>query len=565
MEPNKELPLKSLHHLLAIGATEFPQKELFKFERNNTDYTITYAEFYEYVKAIARGLIHFGFSGKRIALVGETSVEWIASYLATVISGGVVVPLDVALSKEQLAGFLELSECNALFYSDSWAEHVETHRAEMPGVELFARLTDAVFEPQASGVCPREELNHVSDLAKAGNALTDVQIEDTDTAAMCALLFTSGTTGSSKGVMLSQKNICAVIEDGHITLQKFTSDDVLLSVLPLHHTYEMTCGILAPMRFGMTICINDSIRHITKNLKKYRPTAMLLVPLFLEQFDKKIKSSIEKQGKTKSFANGVKMSHALLKVKIDLRKKLFAQIREAFGGRLRYLISGGAALNPALVDSFRDIGITVSQGYGITECAPLVAVVPLDAYNPKSCGKINEHMQVFIDKANASDLYGEIVVKGDNVMLGYYKDQEATDDVLVKGWFYTGDYGYVDADNYLYITGRKKNVIVLPGGKNVFPEELEEYLASVQLIEECVVIGREKDGDVIITAVVYPNQVYAESIGLTGAEEIRERIKEEIRTVNHKLAAYKQVRKVEFRTEPFEKTTTKKIKRFTVK
>ena len=254
-----------------------------------------------------------------------------------------------------------------------------------------------------------------------------------------------------------------------------------------------------------------------------------------------------------------------MKVKIDVRAKLFAQIREAFGGRLTKIVCGGAALNPALVDRFRDIGITVSQGYGITECAPLISVVPFDAYNPRSCGKVIPHMQVFIDKARTEDDFGEIVVKGDNVMLGYYNNPEATADVLSKGWFYTGDYGYIDENNYLYITGRKKNVIVLPGGKNVFPEEIEEYLESVELIEECVVLGREKDGDVIITAIVYPNRTLAAERGISGEDAIREQIKDDIKSVNRRLIGYKQIRAVEFRDEPFEKTSTRKIKRFTVK
>ena len=564
MKQQKKLHVTSLHHLLAIGATEFPQNVLFRFERHGIDYAVTYSEFYEYVKSIARGLIHAGLNGKRTALIGETSVEWIAAYLATVISGGEVVPLEVSLDPAQLINFVNLAQCELVFYSDSWTEHMESHTAQMPGVRQFARLTDETFAPKCAELCTPGSVARLSDFSKTGNARQEIPIPDTDCENMCALLFTSGTTGCSKGVMLSQKNICAVLNDAYTLLHQFGSEDVLLSVLPIHHTYELSCGILAPMLFGACICINDSLKHITKNLQKYRPTVMMLVPLFLEQFDKKIKTSIEKQGKTKSFEAGARVSRTLLKARIDIRAKLFSQIRQAFGGRLRYILSGGAALNPALVDAFRSIGITVSQGYGITECAPLVAVVPLDVYNPKSCGKIIDGMQVFIDKANASDPYGEIVVKGDNVMLGYYQNPEATDEVLTKGWFYTGDYGYVDQDNYLYITGRKKNVIVLPGGKNVFPEEIEEALAGVPLIEECVVLGRENGGDIIITAVVYPNRSYAESIGLLSVEDIRTRIKEDIRAVNRRLVPYKQIRKVEFRTEPFEKTSTRKIKRFTV-
>ncbi len=565
MKEISKIHLHSLRQLIEDSARSFGENPLFRFEREGVDYTVHYGEFEAYVKSIARGLISSGFGGARVALIGETSVEWIAAYLATVISGGEIVPLDAGLNKDQVLNFVHHAECSLFLYSDSFSEYVEANRSAIPSVRTCARLCDASFFISPDGDCEKTELSRLSDFVCIGNANPNTELPETDTEKMCSLLFTSGTTGSSKGVMLSQKNICAVLNDAHTILHHISAEDVLLSVLPIHHTYEFSCGILAPMTFGASICINDSIKHVTKNLKKYRPTVMALVPLFLEQFDKKIRSSIEKQGKTKTYNTGVKIGRTLMKVKIDVRAKLFAQIREAFGGRLTKIVCGGAALNPALVDRFRDIGITVSQGYGITECAPLISVVPFDAYNPRSCGKVTPHMQVFIDKARTEDDFGEIVVKGDNVMLGYYNNPEATADVLAKGWFYTGDYGYIDENNYLYITGRKKNVIVLPGGKNVFPEEIEEYLESVELIEECVVLGREKDGDVIITAIVYPNRTLAAERGLSTIEEIRSRIKDDIRSVNRQLIGYKQIRAVEFRDEPFEKTSTRKIKRFTVK
>ncbi len=562
MKQQKSLNLKSLHHLLAVGATEFPERDLFLFEREGVDYKISYADFYRYVKSITRGFIRNGLGGKRVAIIGETSVEWVATYLATVIGGGEIVPLDASLAPDQLINFVNLAECELFFYSNSWADAVESAVDQMPTVKAFGRLTDTVFDPLAMEDCTPARVGRLSDYAKCGAANPEIAIGDTNTEKMCALLFTSGTTGTSKGVMLSQKNICAVLNSAYTILHQITCDDVLLSVLPIHHTYEMSCGILAPMMFGASIAINDSIKHITKNLKKYRPTVMALVPLFLEQFEKKIRSSIERQGKAKTFAGGVKLSRVLMKARIDVRSRIFAQVREAFGGRLSKIVSGAAALKPELVQFFLDIGITVSQGYGITECAPLISVVPFDVFNPKSCGRVIDSMQVFIDKKHASDEFGEIVVKGDNVMLGYYNNPEATEEVLVKGWFYTGDYGYVDANNYLYITGRKKNVIVLPGGKNVFPEEIEEYLADVELIEESVVLGREKDGDVIITALVYPNRMLAAERGMKTDDEIEASIKDSVREINRRIAGFKQIRKVELRAEPFEKTSTRKIKRY---
>ncbi len=560
-----EKHLKSLYELISDGKRDYKDKALFMFERKKVDYSVSYEEFFEYVCSIARAFIHFGLGGKRIALIGETSVEWFATYLATVISGGEIVPLDLALSKEQFAGFINHSESDAVFYCNSWAEHIESHADDMPGVKHFVRLTDDVFDMNGERVAEDERFMRLSDFVKTGNSLKNIEIPEQNPEKMCALLFTSGTTGSSKGVMLSQKNICAVLNDAYTLLHQINEKDVLLSVLPVHHTYEMTCGILAPMMFGATIAINDSLNHVARNMQKYRPTVMALVPLFIEQLSKKIKNGIEKQGKTKQLEKAIRTSRALMKMGIDMRGKMFSQIRDVFGGRLRYIVSGGAALNPKLVDEFYDIGIKISQGYGITECAPLIAAVPFDVNNAKSCGKIIDHLQVFIDKAKSDDQYGEIVVKGDNVMMGYYKNQEATDEVLSRGWFYTGDLGYVDRDNYLYITGRKKNVIVMPGGKNVFPEELEEYLSDIKLIEECVVIGRESDGNVTITAIVYPNMTYAEEMGLTDKDEIYQKIKGEINGISRTLPGYKQIRKIEFRTEPFEKTSSKKIKRFSVK
>lgn len=565
MEFQKEKVIHSLYEHISIAADDFGDNTLFEFARHGEDYSITYRNFLEYVSAITRGLIHFGLDKKRIVIVGETSVEWIATYLATVTSGGVIVPIDVMLNKEQFASFVKEADGEIVVYSDSWAEYIEGHADEMNSIKHFFRLTDEVFDPHADGICKKQKYMRISDLSKAGNSKTDIAIPEQVTDVMSTLLFTSGTTGSSKGVMISQGNICAVLNDIYPVLYHITEEDVLLSVLPVHHTYEMSAGILAPMLYGAKICINDSIKHVLKNLQKYRPTVMTLVPLFVEQFYNNIKKSIKKQGIEKTFNLALKMSRAAGKIGLDVRNVLFSKVKAAFGGRLKYIVCGGAALRPELVEIFETLGVRISQGYGITECAPLISVVPLNIYNPKSCGKLSGGMQIFIDKEKPDDDFGEIVVKGKNVMLGYYKNEEATKEVLSKGWFYTGDYGYIDEDNYLYITGRKKNVIVLQDGKNVFPEELEEYLSAIPLVNECVVVGREKDKDICITALVYPDAEYAESIGLTKKEDIHLEIRNQINLINKNLVGYKRIAAVEFRQEPFEKTPTKKIKRFLVK
>ena len=565
MEAQKEKVVSSLYEHIKVAAEDFGEKTLFAFERKGEDYEISYSDFFEYVCSISRAMMHFGIDKKRVILVGENCVEWVSTYLATVITGGVIVPIDVMLNKEQLASFVEAADGEILVYSDSWAEYIEENADKMKGITNFIRLTDDAFDPKCEKVCELEKFMRVSSLAHTGNAIKDIEIPEQNTQVMSTLLFTSGTTGSSKGVMLSQSNICAVLNSAYKILYQINEDDVLLSVLPVHHTYEMSAGILAPMSFGCKICINDAIKHVSRNLKKYQPTVMTLVPLFVEQFYNNILKNVKKQGIEKTFNAALKISKTAGKVGIDLRNMLFAKVKQAFGGRIRYLVCGGAALRPELVETFEAIGIRISQGYGITECAPLISVVPLNVYNPKSCGKLVDSLQIFIDKENPDDEYGEIVVKGQNVMLGYYKNEEATKDVLSKGWFYTGDYGYVDKNNYIYITGRKKNVIVLQDGKNVFPEELEEYLGGIRLIKECVVIGRAKENDLCITALIYPDAEYAESIGLTNKEDVNSEIKNQINIINKKLVGYKRIAAVEFRAEPFEKTTTQKIKRFALK
>lgn len=562
----KAMPVRSLYQNIELASQKYGHHGLFAFERNRTDYEISYEEFYEYTNAMVRGFIHLGLAGKRVAIIGENCPEWIVTYLAAITAGGVSVPIDVALSKEQLVEFAKMAEVEVLAYSSSWASFVEEHADEFEGITHFIKLNDYSFDFKTEHIYELERFTSVSKIAHTGNAITDIRIPKQDVDRMSIMLFTSGTTGTSKIVMLSQKNIATVINCARGPLEKFTEDDVLLSVLPVHHTYELTCGIFCAIDHGCKICINDSIKHVSKNLKKYRPTGMAVVPLYVEVFYNNIMKNVRKQGIEKTFNFAIKASTAAKKVNIDLSKKLFGKVMEAFGGRLCKLVCGGAALRPELVSTFRAIGVEIVQGYGITECSPLVSVVPFGVYNPKSCGKIVESMQVFIDKENPSDEFGEIVVKGANVMLGYYNNEQATKEVLSdNGWFYTGDYGYVDKKGYLYITGRKKNIIVLQDGKNVFPEEIEEYLGAIPHIKECVVIGRQKDKDLAITALVYPDFEYTESIGLKSKDEVYNAIREQINNMNRKLVGYKRIMALEFMEEEFEKTPSKKIKRFLYK
>ena len=559
-------PVENLFDNYAFAAEKFGDKPLFCFARAKVDYEISYKEFSEYAAAMTRGFIHLGLAGKRVAIIGENCPEWIATYLAAITSGGVAVPIDVALSKEQLVQFAEMAEVEVVAYTNTWAAFIEENVDQFNGVSNFIKLADEGFDFKTSKVHELEKFMKAESVAHTGNAMKDIEIPKQDVERMSVMLFTSGTTGTSKIVMLNQRNICAVINDARKPLAAFNENDTLLSVLPVHHTYELTCGIFAASDHGCTICINDSIKHVTKNLKKYRPTAMAVVPLYVEVFYNSIMKNVRKQGIEKTFNAALKISSVASKVKINLKKQLFGKVMEAFGGRLNKMVCGGAALRPELVEVFQAIGVEICQGYGITECAPLISVVPFGVYNPRSCGVISDSIQVFIDKENPTDEFGEIVVKGPNVMLGYYKNEQATKEVLSpKGWFYTGDYGYVDSNNYLYITGRKKNIIVLQDGKNVFPEEIEEYLAAIPHVKESVVVGRQKENDLCITAIIYPDFEYTASIGLKTNEEVYNAIRDQINAMNRKLVGYKRVMSVEFINNEFEKTPSKKIKRFLYK
>jgi len=367
--------------------------------------------------------------------------------------------------------------------------------------------------------------------------------------------------------MLCQKNIYAAVTSADATVD-FSADDTIVSVLPIHHTYELCC-MMAAVNLGVTVCINDSLRHVLNSFKEYKPTGLVLVPLFVNTMYKKILSEAKRSGKDKALSGGLKLAGVLNKMGIDVSEKLFGDVRAAFGGNLKKIICGGAAMDPSLIPIFESFGISLYEGYGITECSPLVAVTP---YFRRKCGSIGPSVPCCEARITGSVLTddghitGEVQVKGDNVMLGYYNNPDAnaaafTDD----GWFRTGDVGYMDKDGYITITGRMKSVIVLDNGKNVFPEEIEEYLGKIELITESVVVGREEeDGSTKLTAVIFPNQAYFEEKFAGQETDIYKEIQKEITNLNRKLPSFKQIHKLEFRKTEFEKTSSKKIKRFLV-
>ena len=524
---------------------------------------ITYREFYRMILRISAGLTTMGYSKKRIAILGETSVEWVASYLSILATGGVAIPLDRELEIDVIEGFMEQVDAEVIIYSGSFNGKFENAMKNHPSLKCFIPMkpTDRELALSDKVVPLSTIIEHGYPIASNGYTLPPVEKREE----LAEFLFTSGTTGTSKCVMLSQKNIFSVVSAAAETVD-FYPDDVIVSVLPIHHTYELAC-MLAALDYGIHICINDSLTRVLKNLQLFKPTALVLVPLYVYTFYKKIWAEAKKSGKDKSLKLGIGASRALMAAGVDKRREIFADVHKPFGGRLEKIVCGGAALNPRMIDFFETIGISIYEGFGITECAPLVAVTPY--YNRKygSVGPAVPCCQIRIDEHGTNDKgypEGEIQVKGDNVMLGYYKNPKATASVFTAdGWFRTGDMGYLDEDGYCYITGRLKTVIVLENGKNIFPEEIEEYLSDIECVAESVVVGRQSGSEVNLVAIVYPD---ATKFPLnTKKEDMYKEIQHHVNELNKKLPTYKHIKIVELRDTEFEKTTSRKIKRHLVK
>lgn len=554
----------SIREMLSVACEKYGDKIAYKsYSASNTLVEMTYKQVLSSYNSLGTAIASLDFFKEKICILSENRPEWMIAYMAIIGGGNTVIPLDKELLPNQIENFINYSEAAAIFCSEKYLPKVL--EMNIPGVRLIA-----CFD---ANECADVRVKEYSALLAKGEKLLaagDIRFTKAryNTSKLSALIFTSGTTGVSKGVMLSEENILTSMT-ASANMINVPSDSVLISVLPMHHTYETCCGQLAALMLGVTICINNSLKYFMRNLKLFRPTTMVVVPLFVTTLRKKIQDEIKAKGKEKVVNIGVKATKALSKVGVDARKVVFGEITKALGGRLTNIICGGAPLDPECVDWFGDFGIKVSQGYGITECSPLVSVNPLITKNPASVGVPIPGSRVkIIDEDENGNEYdveiggiGEICVKGSHVMLGYYNAPEVTASAFTEeGFFRTGDYGYVDEDGLLYITGRKKNIIVLNNGKNVYPEEIEEYLYKNPLIKECVVVGRTKDsGEVVLTALIYPD---FDKFNGAADEVIISRIKSEIAEINKGLASFKQIRNIELRKNEFEKTTTQKIIRY---
>ncbi len=550
-----------LRHMVLHTAEQFGDKELYSYLENGEMKTLCYADFKDNVVAFGEALYKTGLAGKRIAIIGETHPVYTAAYISVVSAGGTIVPLDKELSREQIVLFLKRARADVVMYTAIFNDFFTDD-------EAFGFLTRIPICPPAGfevkeGYYTYDGLVSLGKeaLAAGENRFLESPI---DMDYCCSLLFTSGTTGTSKGVMLSHRNLISALNSSTHSMS-FGKSCTFVSVLPIHHTYEMMCGQFGVIAIGGQMMINDSIKHVMKNFAAYKPNTLVLVPLFLETMHKKIFDELRRRGLEKKVRALMKVSAGLLAAGIDVRRKLFGQIIDKFGGNLRSIVVGGAHTDPQIIKDFYQFGIMVLEGYGITECAPLVATNRSGENKLGSVGLPVYGCEVKIDLTEG-ETTGEILVKGDNVMLGYYEDPETTAEVLTEdGYFRTGDIGYLDNKNYLFLTGRKKNVIILSNGKNVFPEELEEYLSKCPLILESVVVGREKEnGEIAITAIAVPNTECAEIVGKTPSQ-IYDAIKNAVKDINKHLPTFKHISDIEIRNEAFERNTSKKIIRYLVK
>ncbi len=533
------------------------------FDKSRKLHDMTYSEVADTVKKVAAGISSMGLSGKKIAVIGETSYQWVSSYVGILASGSVVIPMDKELDVNVISEFLAWVDADAIIYSEKFNESFKKIKDGHKSLKYFIPICP---DEKASSEDYSVSFDKLVELGENEIAMGYKYPKIENKEKLAELLFTSGTTGTSKAVMLSQKNIFSVVNAAAETVD-FNPEDVIVSVLPIHHTYELAC-MLAALIYGMHVCINDSLTHLVKNFQIFKPTGLVLVPLFVYTMYKKIWAEAKKTGKDKLLKIGIGASKALSTIGIDKRREILAQVHDTFGGRLEKIICGGAALNPRMIEFFENLGISIYEGFGITECAPLTCVTPYYARKYGSVGPAVPCCQVRIAGKTVNEFgfnEGEIEVKGDNVMLGYFDNEEANDIAFTSdGWFRTGDIGYMDAEGYVYITGRIKTVIVLENGKNVFPEEIEEYLGNIDLVVESVVVGRapSRTDKVTLTAIIYPD--YTKFDENVSDETVIRVLQNEINSMNKKLPTYKQIKAIEIRRTEFEKTTSRKIKRHLV-
>jgi len=520
---------------------------------------ITHKEFRDDINNFGTALINLGLKGKRIAVISENRYEWGVAYLATATGVGIIVPLDKALPDNEIESLMIRSEIEAIVYSSKYDKIMnEIKDKKNTNVKFFISMD---LDKKENDIYSQKELMEKGkELIESGN--TEFLNAEIDNETMGIMLFTSGTTAMSKAVMLSHKNICSNLMD-ITSVIKLTDKDRLLSFLPLHHTFECTVGFLYPISIGASIAFCEGIRHIADNVKEFQITAMISVPILYETIYKRIIKGIEKKGKLDDVKKGIKISKFFLKFGIDIRRKVFKEIHENLGGKARLFVAGGAALDPEAEEGFNNFGIKMLQGYGLTESSPVIAAEDDKYQKLGSIGKAFPSLEVKIDEPDEEGI-GELLARGPSIMLGYYNNEEATKETLEDGWLHTGDLAKIDDEGYIFISGRKKFVIVLKNGKNIYPEELETLVNKIEGVKESFVYGKpEDDGDYkICCKIVYDKDLVKSHYKVSDEQEIKEAIWQEVKKVNKTMPAYKYIREIIVTEKELIKTTTQKIKRF---
>ncbi len=554
---------RDFREMVENAADRFGDRAAFYYKEKPDDpetKTVSYAETREIVHAVAAEMHSRGIEGQKVAIIGGASVEWFLSYFALMNVGAITVPVDKELPVPDMASILNTAECTYVFYGEAQRKKIDELREIVPSLRGFVEFGEGSDRAESF-----EQIRAAGEEKFKDPGMRDYYFtHEIDIDKMASIVFTSGTTGQGKGVMLSLRNICSDMEQG---MYNFQITYRTLFVLPPHHTFGSTVNLVGHYAQGCEIYISSGIRYIMNELKEFKPTHLILVPLFIETFYKRILAAAEKSGQLAKLQKGIKLSNALRKVGIDLRGKLFKDVLENFGGRIEMIICGGAALNQKIIDFFESIGIVILNGYGITECAPLISCNRNECRKNGSVGMpiVGGQVKILDPDENGE---GEICYKGPNVMLGYYRNEEATKAVFTEdGWFRTGDLGYIkvyDGDPWIYITGRSKNLIILSNGKNVYPEEIETDLQGIYGVSEVVVYqGRSKSNPdlELIVAEIFPDE---EALKMHHIEDPQKYFEEEVRKVNEKNVGYKAVGRVKLRSEEFVKNTSRKIIRFKI-
>lgn len=546
-------PGRTIKEMLALSTEKFPANSAFKIKNRGRIESVSFVQLTNDVRNLGTELHSLGLSDKRVGIIGENSYPWFNVFLSVVCGGGVAVPFDKGFTSEELATCIKRSGIAALFYDEKHGEMVR-RAAEIASEEEDGSQVTLFKMTGESNVIDQMKISGELKIKSGNTEYINIEVSENSPA---VILFTSGTTSSSKAVVLTHNNILSNTRDMH-EYEDFYPDDVNMAFLPLHHSFGLG-GVIVFMAAGACSVFCDGLKYITKNLAEYGVTVFVGVPLLVENMYKKIMQHVKKSGLEGKIAFGNKMAGTLEKVGIHARRKIFKQVIDNLGGKLRLIICGAAPLMPEAGKGLNDFGIATIQGYGLTETSPVLCAERPQDMCPGSVGKPMPSVTIRIADPDEKGI-GEIVAKAPNVMQGYLDQPEETAEVIRDGWFYTGDLGYFDETGHLWITGRKKNVIVMKNGKNIFPEEIESMVINLPYVEDCLVFPREKHNELVLWLKIVYSTDYLKQEQIT-ADQLAEEVKKDLKAINDRMPQYKHVNHFILDDEPMIQTTTKKVKR----